>query len=205
LWGIEGKLELLESKKIKYQQKYLLRELKKTNLVVTNSQDRRIRTKHKRKLFDYSLLAAILIGIGGIIFNIIENYSPLIYFLSVIFFLVGVLSLFLGYFKNKNNFFSFDPVSSSITYSNSIQAKSKLIDVNKDTLVWSEIQKLGIGGRHKFYSVYFYAKNMSNGDKKTMFFTYDNRFKSNCLIVGKAINRYFEEMSVLKDIILIEN
>jgi hypothetical protein len=66
LWGIEGKLELLESKKIKYQQKYLLRELKKTNLVVTNSQDRRIRTKHKRKLFDYSLLAAILIGITTI-------------------------------------------------------------------------------------------------------------------------------------------
>ena len=192
-------------RKLKYQLRYFIRDVSLKDMLVDFDPNGDIALKQKISLLSYSTVLFFCLGIGALIFNYFSNYDDLFYLLGGAFLLISILSIFSGHFKNKNAFFRFSPVSQIITYSNSaIGSKPIQFETNRFNRWWCEIHEYRTRNGRWSYSTTFYHQNTENPDEKGIALNYHSYYRSDCIKVGKALNRYLEEMTELKDIKLIE-
>jgi len=196
---------MLDTKKTKYQLIYLLRALSYKPLKVKSSESGQIEIRPKLKPLDYSTIAFIVIGIGLIASIYIEEQNPYWYILGSIFLIIGILAIIMSIIRNKNDYFIFDPVTQNIEYSISVQTNPKSFKTDESNRVWCEIDESRGGEGHRYFSVTFYVENRYDSKSRSIIFQMGSKNRHKCVVVGKALNRYLEEMSDLKGIRMKEN
>jgi hypothetical protein len=195
----------MTEKKTKYQLIYLLRALSYKPLKVKSFKSGQIEIRPKFKPLDYSTIAFILIGVGFIAFIYIEEQNPYLYILGSVFLILGILAIIMSIIRNRNDYFIFDPVAQNIEYYISVQTNPKSFRTDESNRVWCEIDELRGGKGHRYFSVTFYAENRYDTKSRSIIFQMNSKNRHKCVVVGKALNRYLEEMSDLKVIRMIEN
>lgn len=190
------------TKTIKYQSRYFERDIPKKLFQIKMSSDGSFELIDKSAILDLSSFIYLLMGLTGIVFNIIENYHFIIYLLSAGLILIFLTTLVLGLIQKKRKRFEFIIDEPKIVYNLGYKSLDSVIQFNDGLSIRCDIETLYM--KHGTQPLYFSRHFIKSKDEDELIIQTCSKVKQDCLKFGKALTRYLSEVTDIKELPLKE-
>ena len=190
------------TKTVKYQSRYFERDVPKKLFQIKMSSDGSFELIDKSAVLDLSSLIYLVIGLTGIVFNLIENYHFIIYLLSAGFILIFLTTLVLGLIQKKRKRFEFIIDEPKIVYNLGYKSTDNVIDISDSLSIRCDIETQY--RKHGRYPLYFSRHCIKSENEDELIIQTCSKVKQDCLKFGKALTRYLNEVTDIKTLPLKE-